>query len=79
MPVITSDAYGVIDASVPNETGLRCGVNDPEGLYHCMKLYYDTPKMRKQHGLNGRKRVEELFNNNVVTAAWLEYYCEILR
>ena len=79
MPVITSDAYGVVDASVPNKTGLRCGVNDPEGLYHCMKQYYDTPKMRKQHGLNGRKRVEELFNNNVVTAAWLEYYREILK
>lgn len=79
IPVITSDAYGVIDASVPNETGLRCGVNDADGLYHCMKQYYDSPNMRKQHGLNGRKRVEKLFNNNVVTAAWLEYYRTMLK
>lgn len=78
LPVITSDAYGVVDASVPNETGLRCGVNDPEGLYRCMKQYYGDAAMRKQHGKNGRKRVEELFNNNVVTAAWLDFYRKML-
>ncbi len=78
LPVITSDAYGVVDASIPNETGLRCGVNDPEGLYRCMKQYYEDVAMRKRHGMNGRKRVEELFNNNVVASAWLNFYKEIL-
>ena len=66
LPVITSDAYGVVDASVPNETGLRCGVNDPDRLYLCMKKYYDHPEMRKIHGKNGRKRVEEKFDNQIV-------------
>lgn len=79
LPVITSDAYGVVDASIPGETGLRCGVNDPEGLYKCMKTYYDNPDMRKNHGLAGRKRVEELFDNNVITTAWVEYYRELLK
>ena len=74
LPVITSDAYGVVDASVPNETGLRCGVNDPEGLYLCMKQYYDCPEMRKIHGRNGRKRVEEKFDNQIVSSAWLDFY-----
>lgn len=74
LPVITSDAYGVVDASVPNETGLRCGVNDPEGLYLCMKQYYDCPEMRKTHGRNGRKRVEEKFDNQIVSSAWLDFY-----
>lgn len=79
LPVITSDAYGVVDASVPNETGLRCGVNDPEGLYLCMKEYYDNPAMRKLHGQAGRKRVEEKFDNNVVSAAWVDYYKKMIR
>ena len=74
LPVITSDAYGVVDASVPNETGLRCGVNDPEGLFLCMKQYYDCPEMRKTHGRNGRKRVEEKFDNQIVSSAWLDFY-----
>lgn len=78
LPVITSDAYGVVDASVPGETGMRCKVNDPEGLYQCMKYYYDNPDIRKQHGLNGKKRVEEKFNNHVVTQAWLEFYRNML-
>lgn len=78
IPVITSDAYGVVDASVPGETALRCKVGDSASLYHCMKEYYDNPTMRKQHGLNGRKRVEEKFNNNVVTAAWVEFYRNLL-
>lgn len=79
LPVITSDAYGVVDASVPEETGLRCKVNDPDGLYNCMKRYYLDAEMRKQHGLNGRKRVEEKFNNNVVSAAWVNFYKQLLR
>ncbi|MBO5133907.1 MAG: glycosyltransferase family 4 protein [Bacteroidaceae bacterium] len=78
LPVITSDAYGVVDASIPEVTGLRCGVNDPEGLYRCMKQYYDHPEMRKEHGKNGRKRVEEDFSNDLVSAAWLDFYKEML-
>lgn len=78
LPVITSDAYGVCDASVPNETGLRCKVNDPTGLYLCMKKYYENPQMRKIHGDAGRKRVFALFDSNVVSTAWLEYYKEIM-
>ncbi len=79
LPVITSDAYGVVDASVPGETGLRCKVDDPEGLYKCMKEYYFAPEMRITHGENGRKRVHEKFDNTVVTAAWIEYYHELLK
>lgn len=78
LPVITSDAYGVVDASVPNVTGLRCKVDDPEGLYECMKHYYEHPELRKKHGEAGRKRVFELFDCNVVTEAWVEYYKDIL-
>ena len=78
LPVITSDAYGVVDASVPNITGLRCKVNDPEGLYECMKQYYEHPELRKKHGEAGRKRVFELFDCNVVTEAWEKYYESVL-
>lgn len=78
LPVITSDAYGVVDASVPNETGLRCKVNDPEGLYVCMKQYYDHPELMKIHGEAGRMRVFNLFDCNVVSAAWVKFYEELL-
>ena len=78
LPVITSDAYGVVNASVDGETGLRCKVNDPEGLYQCMKKYYDHPEMRKQHGAAGRKRVLSLFDSNIVCDAWMQFYIGLL-
>lgn len=78
LPVITSNAYGFVDACVAGETGLRCGVNDPEGLYKCMKNYYEDAELRKQHGTAGRKRVVEHFSNDVVSKAWLEIYREML-
>lgn len=74
LPVITSDAYGVVDASVEGKTGLRCKVGDVESLYQSMVLYHNNPKLRAEHGSAGRKRVEELYDNKVVTQAWVEYY-----
>lgn len=78
LPVITSDAYGVVDASAKNETGLRCGVNDVEGLMDCMKYYYENPNIRIKHGEKGRKRVEEKFNHTIVSQAWVDFYDGIL-
>lgn len=78
LPVITSDAYGVVDASVEGETGLRCRVGNSESLYVCMKQYYYDADLRKQHGLNGRQRVEKEFSNEIVSAAWIEFYRKIL-
>ena len=74
LPVITSDAYGVVDASVEGKTGLRCKMGDVESLYESMVLYHNNPTMRAEHGSAGRKRVEELYDNKVVTQAWVEYY-----
>lgn len=78
LPVITSDAYGVVDASIEGVTSLRCGVNDPEGLYKAMKQYYEDAELRKAHGEAGRKRVIEHFSNEVVSKAWLDIYKEML-
>ena len=74
LPVITSDAYGVVDASVEGVTGLRCKVGDVESLYERMVEYQNNPTIRSEHGAAGRKRVEELYDNKVVTQAWVEYY-----
>lgn len=76
LAVITSDAYGVVDASIEGFTGLRCHINDPHGLYECMKKYCEKPELAKEHGKNGRNFVIENFDNNVVTSAWLQYYRE---
>jgi glycosyltransferase involved in cell wall biosynthesis len=78
LPTITSDAYGVLDASVPGETGLQCNVGDVESLYACMKELADNAEMRKALGEAGRKRVQEKFAGAVVVKHWKEYYDKLL-
>lgn len=78
LPTITSDAYGVLDASVPNETGLQCKVGDVESLYACMKELVDDVQKRKALGEAGRKRVQEKFAGAVVVKHWKEYYDKLL-
>lgn len=78
LPVITSDAYGVVDASVEGVTGLRCKVGDPISLYEVMKTYYDHSELIKKHGAAGRKRVIEKFDNKLVSQAWLDFYHKLL-
>lgn len=79
LPVITSDVYGVVDASVEGETGLRCKVGDVESLYQRMLEYHNNPIMRSEHGAAGRKRVEALYDSNIVTTACLNFYHSLLR
>lgn len=79
LPVITTDAYGVCDASAPNETGLQCHINAPIELYECMKRYYYNPTLRMSHGEAGRKRVFNLFDSKLVSEAWCSFYKKILK
>lgn len=74
LPTICSDAYGVMDAMVDEETGLRCHVGDVESLYQCMKRLYDDKELREQMGKAGRERVIRDFDGKVVTQKWVEFY-----
>ncbi|MBQ0073374.1 MAG: glycosyltransferase family 4 protein [Prevotella sp.] len=79
LPAITSDAYGVVDATAEGTTALRFHVGDAEGLGQCMKKYYNDPELRKEHGLAGRKRVEESFVGSKVSEAWVDFYHKLLK
>lgn len=78
LPVICSDAYGVLDAMVENETGLRCKVGDIASLYRAMKLLYESVELRNRFGKAGRRRVLEQFDGAIVTREWIKYYQSLL-
>lgn len=78
LPCICSDAYGVVDAYVENETGLRCHVGDSISLYQCMRRMYDNPKMVRQMGERSRQRALTDFSGEKLTACWVEFYKEML-
>lgn len=74
LPVICSDAYGVMDAMIDNVTGLRCKVGDANSLYCCMKVLYEDTQLRTTLGTNGRRRVLDKFSSEIITKAWLQFY-----
>ena len=78
LPVITSDAYGVVDASVEGVTGLRVPVGNAHALCRAMEQLYHDEALRKQYGKAGRERVLKDFRSEVVANAWLEFYHSIL-
>ncbi len=79
LPTITSDAYGVQDASVPGVTGLQCKVGDVDSLYGAMKALAADEAMRRTFGANGRQRVLSEFAGKVLVDAWVKYYKERLK
>jgi len=78
LPTITSDAYGVLDASVPDETGMLCKVGDVDSLYNAMLTLADNSDMRTRMGRAGRKRVLEHFAGEVVVKHWADFYKKLL-
>lgn len=78
LPVICSDAYGVMDAMVDNVTGLRCKVGDVESLYIAMARLTENKPMQAFLGKNGKDRVLSEFDGSKVTVNWQMFYREIL-
>ena len=78
LPVITSDAYGVRDASIEGETGLRFKVGDVEGLYNRMEKLYNDRDLVHVLGNKGRSRVLASFSGSYLTNLWLDYYHSVL-
>ena len=78
LPSITSDAYGVLDASVEGETGLRCKVGDIDSLYDCMRYFYEDRNMVKLMGEKSRARVLRDFSGERLTEFWEDFYHSLL-
>jgi len=78
LPCICSDAYGVLDAYVVEETGLQCHVGDVDSLYQCMKRMYEDPVLRSKMGMNARNRALTDFNVRPISESWVAFYNNIL-
>jgi len=61
LPVVASDAGGVPDIVINNETGILIPRNDPKALSDALIKLVENTELRTKFGLNGRKRVEQHF------------------
>lgn len=78
LPVICSDAYGLADTIIDNETGLRCKVADVDTLLAAMKQLCDNPTECQRMGANGRQYILNTFPASKIVAHWQEFYKSIL-
>lgn len=78
LPCICSDAYGVLDAYIDGETGLKCKVGDVETLYHCMKKMHDEPELWMKMGKKSRERALKEYNVKPISEEWFKFYKSIL-
>lgn len=66
-PIITSNIHGCLEAVEDGKTGFLAEVKNKESLYEIMKKFIQLPyEIRKQMGINGRQRMERLFDKNLV-------------
>ena len=79
IPVICSDAYGIMDAMEEGVTGLRCKVADTQSLQAAMETLLNNKELRERLGANGRKMVLDKFKGDEITAEWVKFYKNILQ
>lgn len=66
-PVITSNIHGCKEAVIHKKTGFYCKKKDSESLYKAMRYFCNIDyARRKEMGLAGRKRMEDVFDKEKV-------------
>lgn len=61
LPVVTTDAGGMIEAVRDGVDGFVVRRRDPEGMAHCLERLARNPDLRRRMGASGSQRVREHF------------------
>lgn len=75
IPVVGYDIPGLRDAVSNKKTGTLVHFGDRIKLLNAVLSYYNSPKLKKLHGENGRVRVIKKFEQ---TAIWEGYHAKYL-
>lgn len=74
LPVICSDTYGLSDAYIENQTGLKHPVGNTIALYQCMEKMYLNPSLANQMGNQAKQFALDNFLADTVSTFWLKFY-----
>ena len=78
VPVVTTNATGVVDSLVDGVTGFVVPVGDSDALTSAIRKLLDDPKLRAQMGQEGRLRAEQNFGCEAIWNAHLQLYRGLL-
>ena len=78
IPSIGSNIHGIQDAIIDNETGFLYKVKDQYDLSVKMEYFIKYPLLRKEMGLNAKKRVEKEFTQEIILSKFINYYKSLI-
>lgn len=79
LPAVVSDVYGLRDAIIESETGLKFPVHNWEILRDQLRALVDNPELRLRMGAAARSRVISKFGQEVLTDALSDFYSRQLK
>jgi lipopolysaccharide/colanic/teichoic acid biosynthesis glycosyltransferase/glycosyltransferase involved in cell wall biosynthesis len=77
-PVIATNIRGCREEVIPGQTGLLVPINDSRSLADAIVRLLSDEELALEMGLKGRKRVEELFDEEFTIEKQLQAYQEII-
>lgn len=78
IPTVASRIYGITDAVAEGVTGLLHRPGEVMEIVRGMRALADDPARRGELGRAARERALRLYSSETVTAAWVDFYGELL-
>jgi glycosyltransferase involved in cell wall biosynthesis len=78
LPVVVSDVGGNSEVVVNGYTGFLVEKKRPDLFANKLELLIDDPNLRKNMGLNGRKRIEKYFSLENTAERYVELYKDLI-
>jgi glycosyltransferase involved in cell wall biosynthesis len=78
IPSIGSNIHGIQDAIIDRYTGLLYKVGNPDDLGLKMEHLIKFPLVRKEMGLNAKKRIDENFTQKIILLKFVDYYKKLI-
>lgn len=78
LPVIATNTGGNLELVASEATGLLVPVGDPPALAEAIRRYVEEPALGTEHGVGGRKRVEQFFSMSAMIDSYKGLYEELL-
>ena len=79
LPVISTKVGGIIEVVENGETGILCEPDSPEDFARKLEILIKDAEKRVKMGINGRKRVESLFNRVNAMEEHISLYNNLLK
>ena len=78
LPVVATDVGGNPELVIEGETGLLVPPGNPEAMAEALEKYILNRGLLKEHGMNGRKRIEHTFSLGKMADDYLHVYQQLI-